>query len=157
MASQFTLTIILYFPPSIFKLRKPYLKATAPKRPPSSRHWWTHSVCWLAAAFCWLTHSPNCPWAPWNLQPIWLSACTHISKHCIDWKRGSEWITLADLITVRKWSSWGKVGINIGNAECYFYANEINASGLDIIHLRVCVRDREMEIMDSCCLSSLSD
>lgn len=82
---------IIFSPLYLQTERKPYLKAAAPKRPPSSRHWWTHSVCWLAAALCWLTHSPNCPWAPWNLQPIWLSACTHISKHCIDWKRG-EWV-----------------------------------------------------------------
>lgn len=35
---------------------------------------------WLQHS-CWLTHSPNCPWAPWNSQPIWLSAYRHTPTH----------------------------------------------------------------------------
>lgn len=62
----------------------------------------------LAPALCWLSHSPNCPWALWNSQPIWPRTCTHISKHCIDWSPGSQWTTLGDLFAVWKWSSQKK-------------------------------------------------
>lgn len=69
-------------------------------------------VCWLAPALCWLSHSPNCPWALWNSQPIWLKTCTHISKHCIDWNRGSEWTARGDLIAFWKRSSRRKASIS---------------------------------------------
>lgn len=79
----------IFFSPSVSG-GNPIQKPTAPNRPHNSHYWWIHSVCWLARALCWLSHSLNCPWAPWNSQPIWLNTCTHISKHCIDWSRGSE-------------------------------------------------------------------
>lgn len=118
-------------------------------------------VCWLAPALCWLSHSPNCPWALWNSQPIWLKTCTHISKHCIDWNRGSEWTARGDLIAFWKQSSRRKASMS-GWRERWqrrimLFLCKWNQ--LDIAWMHVCERPRDRDYEFSCaspvCLTRL--
>lgn len=59
---------------SMSKRKKPYLQAAAPTRPPSSRHWWTHSVCWPVPALL-LTDSLT------KLSLSFIELTTHLAEH----------------------------------------------------------------------------
>lgn len=110
---------------------------------------------WLQHS-CWLTHSPNCPWASWNSQPIWLSAYAHTHMKTLHRFKGGR-------VNNAAWPncSWENDPVGGERARRYRAAeNDSNAVFMQMKSVRqvwLCVRWRMWRLWDSCCLSCLSD